>query len=318
MADDRFDLKGRRVWVAGHTGMVGSAIVRRLAREDCEILTAAHTELDLTRQREVEDWMADARPDAVFLAAAKVGGILANSTLPADFIYTNLAIQTNVLHSAWTVGVKKLLFLGSACIYPKAAPQPIAEEALLTGALEPTNQWYSAAKIAGLKMCEAYRRQYGCDFISAQPTNVFGSGDNFDPANGHVIGGLVMRAHQAKVEGARELVIWGTGKPKREFLFVDDLADALVFLMARYSDDIHVNVGSGEELTIARLARLIADAVGYGGRLVFDPEKPDGVPRRVLDTRRITTLGWAPSTTITDGLAAMYRSYQDHLARAQS
>ena len=304
-----FKLKGKRVWVAGHRGMVGSAIVRRLAGEGCEVLTATRQDLDLCRQADVEAWLSGSRPDAIFLAAAKVGGIMANSTKPAEFIYSNLAIQTNIIHAAWKARVQKLLFLGSACIYPKELPQPIVEEALLTGPLEPTNQWYSAAKIAGIKMCDAYRKQYGCDFISAQPTNVYGPGDNFDAASGHVMGALMARAHRAKTEGTPRLVIWGTGRPLREFLFVEDLADALVFVMQHYSDDIHINVGSGQELSIAELARLIAKTVGYKGELVFDPSKPDGVARRVLDTTRIKELGWAPKTPFAEGLRRMYEAY---------
>lgn len=304
-----FELKGTRVWVAGHRGMVGSAIVRRLAGEGCDILTASRQDLDLCLQVDVEAWLAKNRPDAIFLAAAKVGGIMANSTKQAEFIYSNLAIQTNVIHAAWKTRVKKLLFLGSACIYPKELPQPIVEEALLTGPLEPTNQWYAAAKIAGIKMCDAYRKQYGCDFISAQPTNVYGPGDNFDAAAGHVMGALMARAHRAKLEGAPRLTIWGTGRPLREFLFVEDLADALIFVMKHYSDDIHINIGSGQELSIADLARLIAKTVGYTGELVFDPSKPDGVARRVLDTTRIKNLGWAPKTPFAEGLRDMYEAY---------
>jgi GDP-L-fucose synthase len=304
-----YRLAGRRVWVAGHLGMVGSAIARRLAGEGCELLTATRRELDLTRQRDVDEWMAAHKPEALFLAAAKVGGIMANATEPAEFIHSNLSIQTNVIHAAWKTGVEKLLFLGSACIYPKEAAQPIAEDALLSGPLEPTNRWYAVAKIAGIEMCDGYRRQYGCDFISAQPTNVYGPGDNFDPASGHVMGALMTRAHRAKLERAPKLVVWGTGRPLREFLFVDDLADALVFLMENYSDDGHVNVGSGVEISIADLARLICRTVGYEGELVFDAGKPDGVARRVLDCRRLRALGWTPKTPFEDGLKRMYADY---------
>jgi GDP-L-fucose synthase len=245
MTEPRYPLAGRRVWVAGHRGMVGAAIVRRLEREDCEVLTVGREAVDLRRQAETEDWLAEARPDAVFLAAATVGGIMANDRRPADFIYDNLAIETNIVHGAHKAGVGKLLFLGSSCIYPRMAPQPIPEDALLTGPLEPTNQWYAIAKIAGLKLCEAYRRQHGADFISAMPTNLYGPGDNFDLASSHVVPALIAKAHRAKTEGAAEIVIWGSGTPRREFLFVDDLADALVHLMQNYSEAETINVGTG-------------------------------------------------------------------------
>ncbi len=307
-----YSLTGKRVWVAGHRGMVGSAIRRRLAAEDCEPLTVTRREVDLKRQKEVEEWMAETRPEAVFVAAATVGGILANSTRPAEFIYDNLAIETNIIHAAWKTGVEKLMFLGSSCIYPREASQPMKEEALLTGPLEPTNQWYAVAKIAGIKMCEAYRKQYGCDFISAQPTNLYGPGDNFDLQSSHVIPALIAKVHKAKQDEVPEYVVWGSGKPRREFLFIDDLADALVTLMKDYSDYIHVNVGSGEEITIAELAKMVAEVVGYSGQVVFDSDKPDGVMRRRVDTTRLNQLGWTTKTQMRRGLALAYEWYRNN------
>ncbi len=307
-----YSLAGKRVWVAGHRGMVGSAIRRRLAAEDCEPLTVTRREVDLKRQKEVEEWMAETRPEAVFVAAATVGGILANSTRPAEFIYDNLAIETNIIHAAWKTGVEKLMFLGSSCIYPREASQPMKEEALLTGPLEPTNQWYAVAKIAGIKMCEAYRKQYGCDFISAQPTNLYGPGDNFDLQSSHVIPALIAKVHKAKQDEVPEYVVWGSGKPRREFLFIDDLADALVTLMKDYSDYIHVNVGSGEEITIAELAKMVAEVVGYSGQVVFDSDKPDGVMRRRVDTTRLNQLGWTTKTQMRRGLALAYEWYRNN------
>jgi GDP-L-fucose synthase len=301
-----YSLKGKRVWVAGHQGMVGSALVRRLTREDCTILTVSRDELDLTRQAEVEARMAATQPQAVFLAAAKVGGIVANDTRPAQFLYDNLAIAANVIHAAEAVDVEKLLFLGSSCIYPKLASQPITENALLTGPLEPTNEWYAVAKIAGLKLCQAYRREYACDFISAMPTNLYGPGDNFDLTTSHVIPALMRKAHEAKLRGEEKLVIWGSGAPKREFLHVDDAADALVQLMTHYSDTSHVNVGSGTELTILELARLVADVVGFTGEIGTDPSKPDGTPRKLLDTSMLRSLGWRPKIGLKEGLASTY------------
>ena len=307
MTDASFPLAGRRVWVAGHRGMVGAALVRRLAREDCEIVTAGRAEVDLRRQAEVEDWLAETKPQAVVVAAAKVGGILANDSQPADFIYDNLAIETNVIHAAWRCQVAKLLFLGSSCIYPREAPQPIPEDALLTGPLEPTNEWYAVAKIAGLKLCQAYRRQHGCDFITAMPTNLYGPGDNFDLTTSHVAAALMRKAHEAKIAGDAALAVWGSGRPRREFLYVDDLADALVFLLQHYSDGAPVNVGVGKDIAIGELAQLIAEVVGFEGGLAFDPSKPDGTPRKLLDVSRLIALGWAPSTALRDGLAATYR-----------
>ena len=309
-----YSLTGKRVWVAGHRGMVGSAICRRLAAEDCEPLTATRREVDLKRQKEVEEWMAETRPEAVFVAAATVGGILANSTRPAEFIYDNLAIETNIIHAAWKTGVEKLMFLGSSCIYPKQPPQPVPEEALLTGPLEPTNQWYAIAKICGIKMCEAYRKQYGCDYISAQPTNLYGPGDNFDLKSSHVIPALLVKAHQSKENDDPRFVVWGSGKPRREFLYIDDLADALVFLMTSYSDDIQINIGSRTELTIAELAKMVAEVVGYSGQVAFDSDKPDGVMRRRVDTTRLNQLGWEPKTSLRDGLAQAYDWYLKNVA----
>jgi GDP-L-fucose synthase len=255
--------------------------------------------------------MATNRPDAVFLAAATVGGIHANDTRPAEFIYDNLAIESNIVHGAWKAGVGKLLFLGSSCIYPKLAPQPMSEDALLTGPLEPTNEWYAIAKIAGIKLCQAYRRQYGADFISAQPTNLYGPFDNFDLSSSHVLPALLAKAHRAKQAGELSLEIWGTGSPKREFLYVDDLADALVFLMTSYSGPVPLNVGTGEELTIRELAETVSDVVGFTGRLVFDATKPDGTPRKLLDTGRLRNLGWTASTSLREGLVHTYRWYEE-------
>ena len=309
-----YALAGKRVWVAGHQGMVGTALVRRLATEDCELITAARADVDLRRQAAVEDWMAAARPEAVFLAAATVGGILANATRPAEFIYDNLAIETNVLHAAWRCGVERLLFLGSACIYPKHASQPMAEEALLTGPLEPTNQWYAVAKIAGMKLCEALRAQYGCDFISAQPNNLYGPGDNFDLESSHVIPALLVKAHRAKLAGVASFDVWGTGRPRREFLYVDDLADALVFLMRHYTGSLHINIGTGEEVTVRALARAVAETVGFEGDLAFDTERPDGTPRKLLDVGRLRRLGWTGKTGLAKGLEATYAWYLANVA----
>src|SRR6476660_696885 len=286
-----YSLKGKRVWVAGHHGMVGSALLRRLARVGCTPLTVAREDLDLTRQTQVEAWMKTAKPQAVFMAAAKVGGIVANDRWPAQFLYDNLAMAANVIHAAEAADVEKLLFLGSSCIYPKMAPQPIEESALLTGPLEPTNEWYAIAKIAGLKLCQAYRREYGCDFIAAMPTNLYGPGDNFDLTTSHVIPALMRKAHEAKLRGDGELVIWGTGTPRREFLHVDDAADALIHLMTHYSGASQVNVGSGSDLTILELAKLIANVAGFTGQIVTDPSKPDGTPRKLLDASKLDNLG---------------------------
>lgn len=309
MPTERFSLKGKRIYVAGHRGMVGSAIVRRLAREDCEIVTAGRAELDLKRQDQVDRWMAETRPDAIFMAAAKVGGILANDSYPADFLYDNLIIATNVTEAAYRSGVSKLLFLGSSCIYPKLAPQPITEDSLLTGPLEPTNEWYAIAKIAGIKLAQAYRRQHGCDFISAMPTNLYGRGDNFDLNSSHVLPALIRKAHEAKLAGADAITIWGTGTPRREFLNADDCADACVFLMQHYSDAEHVNVGSGEDLTILDLAHLVCKVVGFAGEIRTDPTKPDGTPRKLMSGDKIRAMGWAPSIGLEDGIADAYAAF---------
>ncbi len=312
--EQRYDLAGKRVWVAGHRGMVGSAVTRRLAAEDCELITVARMSLDLRRQADVEAWMADIRPQTIVVAAATVGGILANATRPAEFLYDNLAIETNIVHAARDLGVEKLLFLGSACIYPRDAAQPMAEDALLTGPLEPTNEWYAVAKIAGMKLCEAYRAQYGCDFISARPNNLYGPGDNFDLETSHVIGALIAKTHSAKIEDAASVEVWGTGKPLREFLFVDDLADALVFLLKTYSASGPINIGTGEEINVRELAKAVAGVVGFEGGFDFNTEKPDGAPRKLLDASRLKRLGWTGKTGLGDGLRATYDWYKTNVA----
>jgi GDP-L-fucose synthase len=305
-------LDGKRVWVAGHRGMVGSALVRRLAKENCTLITIDRQDLDLTQQAEVRAFMRETRPQAVFLAAAKVGGIVANDSAPVEFLYENLAIAANVIHGAAEANTEKLLFLGSSCIYPRLAPQPIEEASLLSGPLEPTNEWYAIAKIAGLKLCQAYRRQHGYDFISAMPTNLYGPGDNFDLTSSHVVPALMRKAHEAKINDSDEVVIWGSGTPRREFLHVDDAADALVHLMRVYSGDSHVNVGSGSDLTILELATLIARIVGFTGRITTDPSKPDGTPRKLLDTTKLAALGWKPTISLEQGLAGSYAWFIDH------
>jgi GDP-L-fucose synthase len=309
-----YPLRGKRVWVAGHRGMVGGALVRRLASEGCEVQTAGRDGVDLRRQAEVDGWMADNRPQAVFIAAATVGGIYANDSRPAEFLYDNLVIAANIIEASRRTGVEKLLFLGSSCIYPRLAPQPMPEEALLTGPLEPTNEWYAVAKIAGLKLCQAYRKQYGADFISAQPTNLYGPGDTFDLEGSHVVPALLMKAHAAKVSGEHTLTVWGTGTPRREFLYVDDLADALVFLMGNYSGPIPLNIGTGEEVTIRELAQTVAEVVGFSGTLRFDTDKPDGTPRKLVDCRRLHALGWHHRTPLKEGLARAYAWYLDQAA----
>ncbi|MHA1114099.1 MAG: GDP-L-fucose synthase [Alphaproteobacteria bacterium] len=309
-----FRIEGRRVWVAGHRGLVGSALVRRLEREDCTLVAAGREEVDLRRQAEVEAWMGEARPDLIFVAAATVGGIHANATRPAEFLHDNLAIETNIIGAAHRLDVPKLVFLGSSCIYPRLAEQPMREGSLLTGPLEPTNEWYAIAKIAGIKLCDAFRRQYGRDFISAMPTNLYGPGDNFDLEGGHVLPALMRRLHEAKLAGRPSVTVWGSGKPTREFLHVDDLADALVFLARHYSAEGQINVGTGEEITIAALAELLAETVGYEGRLEFDTAKPDGTPRKLLDATRLEALGWRPRITLRAGVAETYRWFLDRLA----
>jgi GDP-L-fucose synthase len=302
MSTVQFELRGTRVFVAGHRGMVGSALMRRLADEQTEILTVSRKEVDLTKQADVLRWMTSKKPDVVFLAAAKVGGILANSKFPAQFLYENLMIEANIIHAAHLAQVKKLVFLGSTCIYPKLAPQPIPEEALLTGPLEPTNEWYAIAKIAGIKLCQAYREQYGSDFISAQPTNLYGPGDNYDLNGSHVLPALMRKAHIAKKTKANEMVVWGTGNPLREFLHVDDLADAVIHLTKVYSGPVPINLGSGHEISIGDLARLVCRISGFEGRLAFDTTKPDGTPRKLADISKLKALGWNKARDIETGV----------------
>ena len=304
-----YSITGKRIFIAGHRGMVGSALVRRLAGEQCEILTAPRIELDLRRQADTEAWMRVKRPDIVFLAAARVGGIFANDSYPAEFLYDNLMIEANLIRAAHENGVEKLLFLGSSCIYPRLAPQPLTEDSLLTGPLEPTNQWYAVAKIAGVKLCQAYRREYGNDFISAMPTNLYGPGDNYSERTSHVLPALIRKAHEAKVTGAPHIVVWGSGRPRREFLHVDDLADALVFILTHYSAELHLNVGVGSDLTISELAELVCDIVEFKGSLRFDETRPDGTPRKLLDISKLSALGWRPRTDLRTGIAATYRDF---------
>ncbi|NOX83632.1 MAG: GDP-L-fucose synthase [Alphaproteobacteria bacterium] len=305
-----YALEGKRVWVAGHRGMVGSALVRRLQAEHCaEILTATRSELDLTQQASVLDWLCQEKPQAVFLPAAKVGGIYANDTYPAEFLYENLMIAANVIHASHAAGVEKLLFLGSSCIYPRDAAQPMSEEALLTGPLEPTNEWYAIAKIAGIKLCQAYRKQYGADFISAMPTNLYGPHDNYHPENSHVIPALLRKARLASEKGESDLEIWGSGSPLREFLYVDDCADALVFLMKHYSGNDFINVGAGSDVTIAELAKLVMQTAGLTGELRKDASKPDGAPRKLMSSERLLNMGWRAQTPLKDGLKLAYDWY---------
>ncbi|MFY8115667.1 MAG: GDP-L-fucose synthase family protein [Rhabdaerophilum sp.] len=303
------DLKGRRIFVAGHRGMVGSAIVRALRARGIEPLVADRDALDLERQTEVEAWLAANRPEVIILAAAKVGGIHANNSFPRDFLYRNMMIAANVIDGAYRNGVEKLLYLGSSCIYPREAPQPIPETALLTGTLEPTNEWYAIAKIAGMKLTQAYRRQCGADYISLMPTNLYGKGDNYHPENSHVIAALLRRFHEAKTKNLPQVAIWGTGTPRREFLYVDDFAEAALFALERHSSEDFMNVGTGEDLTIADLAREIADVVGFTGELAFDTSRPDGTPRKLLDVSRIRDLGWQARTPLTEGLRIAYADF---------
>ena len=311
-----FDLNGKRVWVAGHRGMVGGATVRRLASEGCEVITAGRETVDLKRQAEVEAFLRDARPDAIVMAAAKVGGILANDTRPAEFLYDNLMIEANIIAAAHENDVQKFLFLGSSCIYPKFAPQPILEDSLLTGPLEPTNEWYAIAKIAGIKLAQAYRKQYGRDYISAMPTNLYGPGDNFDLTSSHVMPAIIRKAHEAKVNGASSITVWGTGTPRREFLHADDCADALVFLLKTYSDHEHINVGSGEDVTILELTQLVCEVVGFSGKITHDLSKPDGTPRKLMSADKLRSMGWAPTITLKDGIAETYGWFLEHHAEA--
>lgn len=306
-------LKGSRIWVAGHNGMVGSAIVRRLASEDCEILTVDRRDCDLSNPLQVQSWLARKKPDMVILAAAKVGGILANDSYPVDFLLDNLAIQNNVIRFSHELGVEKLLFLGSSCIYPKFAPQPITEESLLTGPLEPTNEWYAVAKIAGIKLCQAYMKQYGSRFVSAMPTNLYGPNDNFDLASSHVIPALMRKAHRAKFAGEAGMEIWGTGSPLREFMHVDDLADASVFVLDNYEDMEHINIGTGSDLSIAEIARLVLDVVGVTGPLRHDLSKPDGTPRKLMSAAKLRGMGWTPKISLRDGLEQTYRWFCENV-----
>jgi GDP-L-fucose synthase len=307
-----YELARKRIWVAGHRGMVGSALVRRLRSEACEVITLTREQVDLRRQRELERWMLETRPHAIIMAAATVGGILANDTRPGEFLYDNLAIELNVIEAARQTGVEKLLFLGSSCIYPREAAQPMSEDALLTGPLEPTNQWYAIAKIAGVMLGRAYRRQYGCDFISAMPTNLYGPGDTFDLQASHVVPALIAKAHAARDSAEGEIVVWGSGTPRREFMYVDDLADALIFLLKKYSGEEHVNIGTGSDVTIRELAETVARVVGVSRKLRFDSSKPDGTPRKLLDSGRMKALGWSPTTSLEDGLSKTYQWFLEH------
>jgi GDP-L-fucose synthase len=295
--------------------MAGSAIVRRLKREDCEILTATRSELDLLRQADVAAWIADRKIDVIVLAAATVGGIMANSTRPVDFLYDNLVIEANVIHGAWQAGVQKLLFLGSSCIYPRLAPQPMREEDLMTGPLEPTNEWYAIAKIAGIKLCQAYRRQFGSEFISVMPTNLYGPGDRYDAENGHVVAALIMKIHSATLANSSTVELWGSGKPRREFLFTEDLADACVFVMKNYSGETFLNVGTGKDMTILELAQSIARVIGWRGTFTFDTSKPDGMPRKVMDVSRLRALGWVAKTDFETGMQQAYEWYLTNVAQ---
>lgn len=310
-----FDLTGKRVFVAGHRGMAGSALVRRLEQEACDILVAERSDFDLTRQDQTERYLLANKPDVVIIAAARVGGIFANDRFPVDFLADNLAIALNCIQSSHQAGVRKLVFLGSTCVYPKLAKQPMAEEELLTGELEPTNQWYAVAKIAGLKLCEAYRRQYGDDFIAVMPTNLYGPGDNYHPQHSHAVAALIRRFHEAKVANAPRVVVWGTGTPRREFLFADDFADGCVFLLKHYSGSQFINIGVGEEITIADFAKLVADVVGFKGEIAFDPSKPDGTPRKLVDISRLKALGWSAKTSLRDGLTKAYAHFLSDAVR---
>ena len=317
-APNYYNLANKRVYVAGHRGLVGGALLRRLEGERCTILTAGRAEVDLRRQNQVEQWLKHKKPDAVIVAAATVGGIGANSSRPVDFLYDNLMIEANIISAAHAVGVDKLLFLGSSCIYPKLAPQPMTESALLTGPLEPTNEWYAVAKIAGIKLCQAYMRQHQARFISAMPTNLYGPGDNFDLASSHVLPALIRKVHEAKIAGADHVMVWGTGRPRREFLHVDDLADGLVFLLKHYEGEEHVNIGTGEDVSIAQLATMIREAVGFKGAIHYDISKPDGTPRKLLDVSRMKAFGWQAITPLDNGIASTYRWFADNQNTART
>ncbi len=311
-----WNITGKRIWVAGHKGMVGGAVVRRLASEDCEVITAGRDIVDLTQQAQVKEWMAEVKPDAIIMAAAKVGGILANDTRPVDFLLNNLQIETNIAEAAHANDVDRFLFLGSSCIYPKLSPQPIPENSLMTGPLEPTNEWYAIAKIAGIKLCQAYRKQYGRDWISAMPTNLYGPGDNYDLKSSHVLPALLRKFHEAKKNGISSVELWGTGTPLREFLHCDDLADAVVFLLKEYSDYAHVNVGSGVEVSIRELAETIAKVVGYEAELTFDSTKPDGTPRKLMDSSTLHALGWNNARPLEQGITDTYAEWLNSAADA--
>lgn len=304
-----FDLAGKRVYVAGHTGMAGSAIVRRLGQESCKLLVVEHRQLDLTRQDQTERYFSTTHPEVVIMAAGRVGGIYANDTYPVNFLDENLAMVLNCVRASHLVGVQKLLFLGSTCIYPKFAKQPMSEDQLLTGELEPTNEWYAIAKIAGIKLCEAYRRQYGRDFISVMPTNLYGPGDNYHPENSHVVAALIRRFHEAKIRSASTVAVWGTGTPRREFLYVDDFADACVFVLKNYSSSQFINIGTGEDITIAEFAQTVAEVVGFRGQIVYDTSRPDGTPRKLVDVSRLSTMGWRAKITIREGLGKAYADF---------
>ena len=308
-----YSLNKKLIWVAGHNGMVGSATVRRLLSEDCEVITVKKNTLDLRDSSSVLKWIKNNKPEVIIIAAGKVGGIHANSHYPAEFLYDNLMIETNIIHSAWQCGIEKLLFLGSSCIYPRNTLQPITEDKLLTGELEPTNEWYALAKIAGIKLCQSYREQYNTDFISVMPSNLYGPGDNFHPENSHVPAALLLRFHNAKTNNEKKSIVWGSGEPKREFLYVDDLADALVYLLQNYSEGSHVNIGTGADISIKDFAYKVKECVGYDGDLIFDRTKPDGMQRKVLDVSKLTQLGWTAKLTLNEGLTKYYEWFKENI-----
>ncbi len=306
-----FDLNQKKIFVAGHNGMVGKAVCKKLSNENCEILTVNKSKCDLRNQIEIDKWMKKNKPHGVIICAAKVGGILANDSFPVDFLEDNILIQTNIIKSSYENEVEKLLFLGSSCIYPKDIPQPISESSLLTASLEQTNEWYAIAKITGLKLCEAYRKQFGCDYVSVMPTNLYGPGDNYDLNTSHVIPALIKKMHIANLERKKEVVIWGSGKPLREFMYVDDCADGIIFLLKKYSDDTHINLGQGFEISILELAKKIKEIVGFPGSIVLDKSKPDGIKRKLLSSKKVNNLGWKPKVTLDDGLK---RTYDDFIS----